>query len=116
MSAPEPEPGWESVGGEEPRGGELAATGTIFVSVAAASTYAAFRRLLPEWARRELTELLVGARRVGEDSAGAAGAGPERWRARSRPLGVDVTARVVREGSLAVVVHVSVRAYGPRRR
>jgi hypothetical protein len=90
----------------------LGETGQVYVTYAAAATYAAELGLRPEEARRELTELLLDATRP-ESSAWEA---PERWRRRSRSSGVDVTARVAREGRLAVVVSVSVRSgYGPRR-
>lgn len=90
----------------------LGTTGHIYVTYAAAATYAAALGLRPEEARRELTELLLDATRP----ENAAWETPERWRRRSRNAGVDITARVAREGRLAVVVSVSVRSgYSPRR-
>jgi len=86
----------------------LGATAQVYVTMAAAQTYAAARGLAIEAARRELTEYLLEARRpegsVQED-------GPELWRFRRRSTGVDISARISREGRLAVVVAVSVRRY-----
>lgn len=86
----------------------LGQTGQIVVSQAAAEQYAEARDLGMEEGRRELTALLVSARRSGNQPA----SGAEGWRVRSRPLGLDVTALVTREGPLAVVVHVHVRDLG----
>lgn len=86
----------------------LADTGCVYVTLRAAREYA--RRagdtiiLGEETARRELTELLLKARRQ-PDRGGTY----ERWRYRSRARGVDVSALVSREGPLAVVVTVEVR-------
>lgn len=85
----------------------LGQTGQILVTQAATDTYADFRRLGHEAARRELTELLIGATRKPDGPSGL-----EHWRARSRTLGVDVDAHVSREGPLAVVTHVHVRRRG----
>lgn len=82
----------------------LSETGQILVSQAAARQYAEARGLQIEEARRELTALLAGAKRGSDSDTGA-----ERWRARSRTLGVDVSAMVSREGGLAVVTYVHVR-------
>ena len=89
----------------------LGQTGQILVTLRAAEEYAAVVTGLDpdevECARRELTEALISARR-----AGSADNGAERWRARSRITGLDITARVAREGPLAVVTTVNVRSYG----
>lgn len=91
----------------------LATTGQIVVSMAAAWEYARARGLEgAEEARRELTALLVESRRTGTQPQ----SGAEGWRRRSRTHGVDVTAHVTRDGPLAIVVHVGVRDYRPRRR
>ena len=79
----------------------LGSRGQIFVSLAAATQYAAARRLQPEHARRELTELLIGAKLQGDGS----------WRARSRSTQLDLSARVAVETPLLVVTVVSVRDY-----
>lgn len=87
----------------------LGQSGQILVTQAAADAYAvgSRRSLGYEEARRELTELLIGAARKPADASGL-----EHWRARSRTLGVDVDAHVSREGPLAVVTHVHVRRRG----
>lgn len=90
----------------------LGETGQILVTQRATDAYldhhSAYseRRLGYEEARRQLTILLAGATRGQDTESGA-----ERWRARSRPLDVDVSALVTREPGLAVVVHVHVRRY-----
>lgn len=89
----------------------LGQTGAVYVTLAAAQQYADASRLQIETARRELTEHLLDATRP-ESSAWES---PEQWRFRRRSAGVDITARVVREGPLAVVVAISVREYHPRR-
>lgn len=86
-------------------------TGTVYVTAAAARTYGEETGLRPEEARRELTEYLLDATQTAPAQDGR----PEAWRRRTRSSGVDVTARVSREGRLAVVVSVSVRGYGPPR-
>lgn len=92
-----------AMGGDGPTGPLLCETGTVYVTLAAA------RSALAEWgggeehARRRLTEVLLDARAVDRTVS------PEQWRARQRSTGVDVTARIVREGRLAVVVSCSVR-------
>jgi hypothetical protein len=87
----------------------LGSTGQIFVSLAAARTYADAEHLQLEEARRELTEILLDA-----TATPAEPGRPEGWRARSRTTGIDVSARIVREGRLAVVVRVQVRHYHRR--
>lgn len=89
----------------------LSETGQILVSQRALDTYAGFCGLQTEEARRELTTLLTGATL----SATRPANGTEGWRARSRTLRVDVAAQVSREGGLAVVTHVHVRTYQPRK-
>jgi hypothetical protein len=83
----------------------LADTGQVYVTFEAARTYAAYERLEIEEARRELTEILLNAHPSGQPEPGR----PERWRARQRSIDLDVQASVVREGRLAVVVHVNIR-------
>ena len=89
----------------------LGDTGQVYVTAAAAMVYADELRMRPEEARRELTELLLDA------VPGAGGSGTiEQWRYRRRSTGLDISARVTREGRLAVVVSVTVRSgYSPRR-
>lgn len=82
-----------------PRLGEQ---GQVFITIAAAQSYAECRRLRPEEARRELTELLLDARE---------GSTPGAYRARSRVSQIDISAKVVREGRLLVVVSASAREY-----
>ena len=87
----------------------LSSLGQIYVTLAAALEYARpiageSEGMRDEEARRELTELLVESARVREEHDGQIVV-----RARSKTLGVDVTAHVVREPPLLVVVHVSVR-------
>lgn len=94
----------------------LGSTGQVHVSLTAAEQYADARRLGLEAARRELTMLLLGARRQATDPRGSSGTPLEGWRIRSRALRVDVGAHVSREGELAVVTHVHVRHYAPRSR
>lgn len=88
----------------------LGETGQILVTQAAADAYADARDLGFEEARRELTGLLLGARRRGDSRTGA-----ESWRARSAGLGVDVGAMIARDGKLAIVTHVSVRPFVRRK-
>lgn len=81
----------------------LAETGPIYVTLAAAREFARAEQITAgdESARRELTELLLDARESTTE--------PGRWRMRKRSTGLDVTARVARDGRLLVVVSVSVR-------
>ncbi|MGN6103724.1 MAG: hypothetical protein ACTHU0_01340 [Kofleriaceae bacterium] len=79
----------------------LAATGHVFVSLAAAREYARYEGLQEEQARRELTDLLLDAREVSGE--------PGMWRTRKRSVGLDIKVRVVVEGRLHVVVRVHVR-------
>src|SRR5690606_3394265 len=90
-----------------PRRPLLSELGTIYVTRAAARSYAESMRLGEEEARRELTCLMLGAHRTE-----AAPGKPELWRARTRRTGVDVSARVSVEPPLVVVVACSARRYG----
>ena len=85
----------------------LANTGPIYVTVAAARTFAAVEGIqIIEEARHELAERLRDATENSSEPGK-----PEKWRARSRSSGLDITAHVVREereGQLAAVV-VAVR-------
>lgn len=90
---------------DPPRLGER---GQIFVTLAAARTYAEARRLAPEEARRELTELLLDARcnREATDSDKTA-----HYRARSRTTQIDLSATVIQEGRLLLVLSAHGRDY-----
>lgn len=79
----------------------LGQAGAVLVSLAAAEQYAAAEDLGVEDARRELTELLLDAR---ENQAQDG-----RWRARSKSSGLDLTARVARDGRLLVVTSIDAR-------
>lgn len=81
----------------------LASTGQVYVTLAAARIYAQAAGVEIEQARRELTLWLLDAVEVDR------GAVPEKWRWRRRSR-VDVSALVVREGPLALVVSVGVRS------
>ena len=83
----------------------LADTGSVYVTLSAARTFAAHVGAQPEEARRELTEILLDAT---ERKGGS-------WRTRKRSIGIDVTARVRHESGLAVVTTISSRDYNPRR-
>ena len=85
-------------------GETLADAGQLYISLAAARTFAEAAGLQHEEARRTLTELLLDARPAGTTTHGRV-----RWRARSRRTGWDLEAHVVREGRLVVVTHVSAR-------
>lgn len=93
-------------------GPRLSETGPIHITTSAARTAAGVWRCGEEEARRGLLALLVDAHAV--DRA----VSPERWRAKSRTTGWDVTAAVVREPArvgawtshpIAVVVGCTVR-------
>lgn len=81
---------------------KLGESGQVYVTLAAAQTYARFAGMLIEAARRELTVLLLEAKlqRDGE---------PSHWRARTRETGLDISATVKREGPLLVVLSCNVR-------
>jgi len=81
----------------------LAQTGALFVTHAAAERYAEFSGLLIEGARKELTALLLDAWLVKSGE-------PQSWRYRSARKRLDISATIVREGRLFVVVSVNVRA------
>lgn len=84
-------------------GDTLGRSGQILVSLRAAEQYADAEDIDGlEEARRELTELLIDARPTNEEG---------KWRARSRSTGLDVTARVARDGRLLVVTTVDVREH-----
>jgi len=93
----------------------LVDAGHVYVTAAAAKKAAAQMHAagLPrghwgeESARRALTEALLDARMT----HAATGGKPAKYRSRSRSSQLDVTASVVVEGRLAVVVAVSVRDY-----
>jgi hypothetical protein len=85
----------------------LGATGNVYVTLAAARTYAEEYGLQEEEARRELTVHLLDASRPASDQAREGGT--ELWRRRNRSSGIDISATVVRSGRLAVVVAVNVR-------
>lgn len=87
---------------EQGAGELLSQQGAVYVSHAAAATYARDEDIGLEEARRELTELLLDARQVERD--------PDQWRLRRRSEQLDVTCRVVRDGRLLVVTSVHVRA------
>jgi hypothetical protein len=80
----------------------LGSVGQVYVTVAAAGRYAAFAGMKIEGARRELTVLLLDAKRVRDGE-------PSHWRARSRTTGLDISATVTREGPLLVVLSCNVR-------
>lgn len=75
----------------------------LYVTYAAAKTYADATGLEPEPARRTLTELLLDANPRGITESGA-----ERWRYRKGDR-IDMEAHVIRENGLAVVIHLHVR-------
>lgn len=87
---------------ERPR---LSQRGQIFVSLAAAAKFAEARRLRIEEARRELTEIMLDAREQSVDGDRI------KCRARSRSTQLDITAQIVQEGRLLVVISVDARDY-----
>lgn len=85
-----------------PAGTTLGTTGSVYVTLAAAREFGAVERIHDdEAARRELTELLIDAKQSATD--------PDQWRTRKRSTGIDVSARVVREGRLMIVTSTSTR-------
>jgi hypothetical protein len=86
-------------------GKTLADTGQIYVTHDAGGSYAAHEHCGLAAATRELTEYLCDAK-----PAGATATGAERWRFRRGSVGLDITAIVIRERRLAVVVAVNVRS------
>lgn len=79
----------------------------LFVSAAAARTYAKALGLQEEAARRQLTELLAGRELRPNSDPGRL----PRIRVRSRTTQLEVHASVAAEDSLLVVVAVSIRDY-----
>lgn len=79
----------------------LSDRGQVYVTLAAAESYAAQRHLRIEEARRELTEVLVDHGRIQDETP------PMRVRARSRTTQIDVSVRVSVEGRLLVVVSIA---------
>jgi hypothetical protein len=86
----------------------------VLVTQSALDRYARWAELErePERARKELTRLLLDAYLV---EGGATGA-TARYRRRNRASDLDITARVVVEDRLAVVVSIEVREYSGYRR
>ena len=82
----------------------LGEQGCVYVTLAAARTFAEHTGLQIEEARRRLTELLIEARP--KEGGG--------WRRRNRTLDVDIDAQVIVEGPLAVVTHTHIRGLGDR--
>jgi len=89
----------------------LGARGQIFVSAIAGETFGAElsridgRTWRAEESRRYLTELLIEGRVASEHES------PWKVRVRTRSSGLDVSANVIREGKLLVVVAAHVRPY-----
>jgi hypothetical protein len=79
----------------------LGARGQVYVTLTAATTYGDARHMHSEEARRELTKLLLAAKLQSDGS----------YRARSRTTRLDISARVIDESPLLVVVAVNVRSY-----
>jgi hypothetical protein len=86
----------------------LGARGEISITRTAVQTYATKRRLPVEEARSELTALLLEARCTREATATNEVA---HYRARSRATQLDISATVVHQGPLHVVLSVNVRDY-----
>lgn len=87
----------------EQSGGSLADAGLVYVTLAAAREFGAVERIHDdEEARRELTVLLSDARPNATD--------PSLWRAQSRATGLDISARVKREGRLMIVTATHTRS------
>lgn len=86
----------------------LAETGQILVTLRAAREYGLTAHghaslAADEQSRRELTELLLDAKRRPDRAP------YESWRFRRRSAGVEISALISREGRLAIVVSVEVR-------
>ncbi len=92
----------------DPRGPSLGDTGNVYVTLAAAQSFARHEGTQIEEARKRLTALLVDAHRHGDKRTDT---GAEEWRCRSRPISLDIKAHVAREGRLAVVTHVRTGRY-----
>jgi len=85
----------------------LASRGQVYVTYAAAKRYQAQRGLADlEEARRELTTHLLDATLVGDGDGKTT-----HWRFRSRASGLDVSAVIVREGRLLVVLSINARTH-----
>lgn len=84
-------------------GPRLAETGQILVTLAAARSAGLTWACGDEEARRRLTVLLCDAHAVDAQVQ------PERWRAKRRSSGWDISATISREPPLVVVVSASVR-------
>ncbi len=85
----------------------ISAEGHVYVTLAAAEQYARAMRIDGiEEARRDLTEVMLTAHRTDGGSV----------RARIKPRGIDLSARVVAEGPLLVVTSVEVRDLNQGRR
>ncbi|MBI2374751.1 MAG: hypothetical protein HYV07_12215 [Deltaproteobacteria bacterium] len=92
---------------------KLSEAGQVYITLAAARQYLEASRRTHEAplegiedARRELHELLLDAVRVEGDTEA-----PERWRYRRKSERIDVSARVVREGRLMIVLSITARRY-----
>lgn len=81
---------------------------SLYVTAAAARAYQKYAgpECGAEEARRELLQLLLGAKRVRAEPGN-----PASYRSRSRSTKLDVTAQVIREGDLLVVVAALIREY-----
>lgn len=91
----------------------LGRIGNVYVTLAAARRFleaAGYERHEIESARRELTELLLDARRKGRQATIPADGV---WRARRRSTGYDVHAVIHTIGRLLVVATVTVQTYDP---
>lgn len=83
----------------------LGATGQVYITLAAARRFADFAGRGIEEARRELTEIAIEAKRVGDRSD------PEQWRYRKRSEDIDISLVVSREPPLAVIVSINCRGH-----
>lgn len=89
----------------------LSDTGTVYVTLAAAKKFAETSQQHGiEEARKRLTILLLGARRMRRFDPDNS----EWWRHSSPVSGLHIEAKIMREGRLAVVTYVRVRPYEPR--
>lgn len=88
----------------------LGALGQVYVTLGAATRYAEQCGLRAEEARRELTTLLLEGRVLSQEG------GRLRVRYRSRTTALDITAQVIHEPPLYVVVAAQARHHEPRPR
>ena len=90
---------------DDPNRPRLGTVGQVYVSLAAAEQYqrALGMRMQIEESLRDLTELLLDAK----ESQTISGS----WRMRSRGEALDISARVVREGRLMIVVSCEAREH-----